>query len=181
MTRVKTKPPLAGPATARAGLPTDPESVKREMMALVLAFNRFPAEQVAAMFGESIEYVELMRADPDVRELLLDLRALLPKPGDINELLMCDAERNVRWLRKLREGAFDDVDPKMLRVRERAAEVLLDRQVPKKVAVTLDTSTRAIDVTPRQVDKMRALLALPKPTQPDELEPAPETPDADPA
>jgi len=144
----------------RRGLPTDPESLNREMLTILLAFNRFAPAQLAAAFGLALDDVDRMRQDPDVVELVSDIRGLLPRPGDINELLMSDAERNIRWLRKVREGTFDKVDAKLLRVRTDAAKTLLDRQVPKKVAVSIET-TRAIDVTPMQVERMRKLLAAP--------------------
>lgn len=142
----------------RAGLPSDPESLRREMVALLLAFNRFSPVQLSAALGLPPAEVDALRSDPDIAELAIDLRALLPRPGEINELLMSDAERNIRWLRKLREGRFDHLDPKMMRVRARAAEVLLDRQVPKKIAIAVTDERRAIDVTPAQVERMRRLL-----------------------
>lgn len=153
----------------RRGLPDDAESLRREMLTILVAFNRFTPQQLQEALGLTPELIEAMRSDPDVVELIRDLRALLPRPGDVNELLMSDAERNIRWLRKLREGRFDHIDPKLLRVRGRAAEVLLDRQVPKKVAVALDV-TRTIDVTPAQVERMRALLGG-DPTDGDEVVP----------
>lgn len=147
--------------TARGQLPTDPESIWREMMALLLSFKRFSVEQIAQAFGIPETEVETLVADPDVVSLVRDLRAVMPMPGEINELLMSDAERNIRWLRKLRDGLIDD-DPKRLRIREKAAETLLDRQVPRKVAVHVtDEKPRAIDITPQQHARMRSLLAIP--------------------
>lgn len=155
----------ATPATvsrgARGTLPADPESIWREMIALLLGFNRFSVEQIARAFGVEETEIETLRADPDLVQLVKDLRAVMPMPGEINELLMSDAERNIRWLRKVRDGLIND-DPKRLRIRERAAETLLDRQVPRKVAVQVEaTQPRVIDVTPQQHARMRQLLDVP--------------------
>lgn len=156
-------------ADPRKGLPTDPETLRREMLTILVAFNRFQPSQLAVALGATEDEIQEMRADPDVMEVVRDLRALLPRPGEINELLMSDAERNVRWLRKLREGRFDGVNPRQLRIRARAAEVLLDRQVPKKVAVSVEAPP-PIEVTALQVERMRALMA----PEPDEDEAAPD-------
>ncbi len=146
---------------SRGQLPSDPESIWREMVALLLGFNRFSVEQLSNALGVPETEIETLRADPDLVQLVRDLRAVMPMPGEINELLMSDAERNIRWLRKVRDGLIDD-DPKRLRIRERAAETLLDRQVPRKVAVQVtDEKPRAIDITPQQHARMRALLNAP--------------------
>jgi hypothetical protein len=147
--------------TPRGTLPDDPESIWREMIALLLSFKRFSTDEIAHAFGVADSEIEALTADPDLVGLVRDLRAVMPMPGEINELLMSDAERNIRWLRKVRDGLIDD-DPKRLRIRERAAETLLDRQVPRKVAVQVaDERPKAIDITPKQHARMRQLLAVP--------------------
>lgn len=143
----------------RGDLPDDPDSLRREMLAMLLAFNRFTAGQLAEALGVSEDELARLREAPDVIELIRDLRCLMPRPGDVNELLMSDAERNIRWLRRVREGKFDHVEAKLLRVREDAAKALLDRQVPKKLAVVSAERDTYIDVTPGQVDRMKRLLA----------------------
>lgn len=171
--------PIGGKLDLRAGLPSDADSLRREMLTILLAFNRFSAAQLGEALGVGAQDIENLRSDPDVMELVLDLRGLLPRPDDINELLMSDAERNIRWLRRLREGQFDHVDPKALRVRERAAEVLLDRQVPKKVAIVASAGPRELDITPRQRDRMKALMGEDDETVVPALPAPPEPPDAD--
>ncbi len=151
-------PVQGGPRDPRKGLPSDPASLRREMLTILLAFNRFATSQLSEALGLPADEVEALRSDPDIMELTRDLRAMLPRPGDINELLMSDAERNIRWLRKMREGHFDHLDPRIMRVRSRAAEVLLDRQVPRKIAVAVTDDRHVIDVTPAQIERMRQLM-----------------------
>jgi hypothetical protein len=145
----------------RSGLPRDVESVRVEVIAILLAFDRFSAPEIADALGIDAAIVEGVRDDLATAAMVNDLRAYLPPPGDVTALLKNDAEANVQWLRRMRDGFIKD-DPKLLRVRQRAAEVLLDRQVPKKLApVRIDTKgAKAIDVTPEQAGRMRLLMGM---------------------
>lgn len=150
----------------RGSLPDDKETLWREAVILLLAFKRFSVAQIALALGVQPEAIEELRQQPETRETLVDLRRLMPKPRDVNDLLADDADRNVRWLKRLRQGRVDGVtlgtDPKTLRVRQRAAEVLLDRQVPRKVALAVTANApKTLDITPTHIERMRGLLEGP--------------------
>jgi hypothetical protein len=145
-------------------VPADEDTLVQEMVALLSAFRRFSGGQIAIALHIPAERVVELQAQPAVQEMAEALRAILPRPGELNELLMSDAERNIRWLRGLREGRVDGeklgTDAKMLRVRSRAAEVLFDRQVAKK-AEPHSAPSRIIDISDVQLTRMRKLLGPP--------------------
>jgi hypothetical protein len=74
---------------------------------------------------------------------------------------MSDAERNIRWIRDVRDGKIDGIqlgsDGKTLMVRANMAKALLDRQVAKKVDVSVQ-GLRTVDITEYQRQRMRALV-----------------------
>lgn len=142
----------------------DEATLVREMVTILSAFGRYSPAQIAKVVGRPEEEILTVREEPEVQEAMLTLRSLLPRPGDVNELLMSDAERNIRWLRNLREGRVDGgvlgIDSKTLLVRARAAQLLLDRQVARKVEITAK-ELRVIDLTDVQRARMRKLLDVP--------------------
>lgn len=157
-------------------VPADRGTLTREMLTILLAFNRFSPDQIADTLGLPAATIRAMRSDPDVLEAIEMLTSLLPRPGAVNELLMSDAERNIRWMRGVREGRVDGQflgnDDKTLRIRADMAKALLDRQVAKKVEIA-PAPLREIDVTELQRKRMERLL-LEAPAQ------AAETPGATP-
>lgn len=144
----------------------DMETLTREMVTILCAFGRYSIEQIAQVTGRAAADVSALRNSPEVESAILTLKSLLPRPGDVHELLMSDAERNVMWMRELREGRVDGVtlgtDGKTLMVRANMAKALLERQAPKKVEVGPQT-LRTIDITPTQRERMKSLLFTPAP------------------
>lgn len=143
-------------------VPADAVTLQREMVTILSAFDRFSAEQIASVLVLPLEAVKHLRRDPEVLDMIALLKSVLPRPGDLHELLMSDAEKNIRWLQRLRDGLvdgtkIDDRSATALRVRARAAEVLLDRQVAKKVEIQA-TPIRTIDITDAQMERMRGLI-----------------------
>ena len=143
----------------------DDDTLVREMVTILASFGRYSNEQIGAVLNRPPEEVAARRETPEVLEAIATLRSLLPRPGDVNEALMSDAERNIRWVRNLREGIVDNVrigtDAKTLAVRTSAAKMLMERQVAKKVEVVAP-GLRTIDVTPQERDRMRGLLNAPR-------------------
>jgi len=139
----------------------DAATLTREMVTILAAFGRYSTVQIATAMGKPPEEIAQVRQDPDVLEVIATLRSLLPQPGEINELLMSDAERNIRWIRDVRDGKVDGVqlgtDGKTLMVRANMAKALLDRQVAKKVDVSVQ-GLRTVDITDYQRQRMRALV-----------------------
>jgi len=139
----------------------DAATLTREMVTILAAFGRYSTAQIAAAMGKPPEEIATVRQDPDVLDVIATLRALLPQPGQINELLMSDAERNIRWIRDVRDGKVDGIqlgsDGKTLMVRANMAKALLDRQVAKKVDVSVQ-GLRTVDITEYQRQRMRALV-----------------------
>lgn len=143
-------------STEQYSLPSGAESIRFEAMLIVLAFDRYTIEQIADAFQIPAAMIEACMDDPVARGKVNDLRGMLPATGDVQTLLANDAERNLQWLQNLRDGNIRG-DDKTLRVRARAAEVLLDRQIPKKVAEPVAAKVPR-DVTPENMDRMRGLL-----------------------
>lgn len=145
-------------------VPADDETLLREAATILLAFKRYSQAQVAAILQVGIERVIELGSDPEVQSAIDGLTSLLPRPGEINELLMSDAERNIKWMRDVREGRVDGqrlgADDKTLRVRADMAKALLSVQVAKKVDIAVK-EIRAIDITPIQRERISKLLEAP--------------------
>lgn len=145
-------------------VPADGETLLREAVTILLAFKRYSRQQIAEMLNVSLERIAELGSDPEVQSAIDGLTSLLPRPGDIHELLMSDAEKNIRWMRDLREGRVDGValgrDDKVLRVRADMAKALLERQVAKKVDISVK-EVREVNITPIQRERMTKLLESP--------------------
>lgn len=140
------------------------EDVWRQVVTVLLAFKRFSSPAIARALHVDVTAIEAVAAEPEVRDTAAALRRLLPKPRDVEEILMADAERNIRWLRRVREGKVDrerlGTSGRALQVRIDAAKALLDRQVPRRLSVMAPVR-RVIDVTPAHLAMMEQVLALP--------------------
>lgn len=164
--------------------PAPGELLTREAVMILSAFRRFSPAQIAATLRIGVEEVQAIRDDAECRDIIETLSGTLPRPGDLHDLLMSDAERNVLWLRKLREGRVDgDVlgtDAKTLAVRAGAARSLLERQIPKKVEVHA-IPAREVTYTDEAYGRMSRLLQgdyhMPTPALPAPA-PVPQTPAA---
>lgn len=163
----------AAQAAIEAGDTPPPRDWEREMLLLLLAFNRFAPADIAHAFGKDPAELEAMCSDPEVIRTRRALTRMLPGEQDIETVLLDDAEANFRWLRNLRRGyvdgkKLDSLDPKILRERRAAAQFLGERQIAKKVPAVDITVSRgrgrnddaAIDVTPADEKRIASVMRM---------------------
>jgi hypothetical protein len=136
----------------------------REAALLMIAFGRARLDEIAKAMNVDLTVIQELRRDPSAQSAIAATRRILSRARNATDLLAEDAERNILFLSQLRDGivdghVLDPLDPKFIRERREAAKILVERQVPKRIAVTGGLDARApIDITPAQEEHMRKML-----------------------
>ena len=152
----------------------------REAALLMLVFGRATLDQIAKALNVDLAVIQELRKDPAAQSAIAATRRVLSRARNATDLLAEDAERNVLFLSQLRDGivdghVLDSLNPVFIRERREAAKILVERQAPKRVAVTGGLEAReVIDITPALEEYMRKMLeAFPEsPSAPDAPEPS---------
>lgn len=157
-------------ATEINGAKPPPE--KAEMLAMMLATGRFSLAQLAKFLDLTPAYIQTMRKSPlfanQVKKWQDKIYASIVDAA-ISDLL-ADSQENIAFLRSVRNGEIEDDEPAVMRARLRAAEVLLDRQVPKASNALEDTggvhitiNTEARERFKKAAIEVESVEALPSP------------------
>lgn len=106
---------------------------RQEMLAMMLATGRFTIKKISELLNISPPTIRTLRDSPLFQQLVKKYQAEIYSTvidKAFNDVL-ADAEHNVDWMKKVRDGEIVD-EAKNLSVRLRAASWLGDRQLPVK-------------------------------------------------
>ena len=108
---------------------TPPE--RQEMLAMMLATGRFTIKKISELLNISPPTIRTLRDSPLFQQLVKKYQAEIYHSVVDKALsdVLADAEHNVEFIKKVRDGAEED-DPKTLATRLRAAQWLGERQLP---------------------------------------------------
>lgn len=131
----------------------------RLLMAILFASGAYTDEQIAERCNTGIAVVRVMRQSPLFMALVNSCRERFREKcmDYVLDDIMADAAGNVGWLKDVRDGNVVD-DPKSLRVRLRASELLYSRQVPKPVEQK-DVRVGVV-LSPQITERLRATAAI---------------------
>jgi AcrR family transcriptional regulator len=140
------------------GLPPHSREPVQDLMAILLATGRFTDADVAARCGVSRQTVHTWCSSPLFQALIESYKQKFADQAidRVLDAVLADADANWKWLQGLRGNAYD-TDPKVLRLQLRAAEVLFDRQLPKRAERPVGDPARVLgEAVLRRLEKAAA-------------------------
>lgn len=135
----------------------DVETRRVQVAAMLFATREFSREEIGEVLELCPKHLHQLMCSPLFQALVRGYRGVIPSPEQIAEKIMRDAPRNVAFIKRVRDGRVPGT-PEALRVRTKAAEMLLDRQAPKRMALETEETKRTVIIETHQLDRMRQLM-----------------------